>query len=608
MVLFISFVFGAVILGAGAMLAPAWRTVQPRVALAGTFSLALVMGGAVFWSSAFGWNTLIVDYMLFALLTGVLVGGSLSSAQMRAEAHGIVLEDKDQGWPGPQDLAFFVVVGVAIVVIVLSLPVPLGTDAPALGYMALVAKSGSFTSLAPFHPEIETLTSPGLSALVAYLSGQLRQPISDIQLGVGAVLALLCVWLAYDMGAEIRDKRLGRAMAVAFIIGLGGFLTFLDGHYSALLGLAFTMAFIIYALRYQRDGLWYDAVAAGLMLGATLLADATVTFMLILGYAAWLVTMHMGEDRPNRMRWLVMLLGVPLVTIIATGPWLMNTWSLLTSGNDASYSADLSNLSAMLLHHGLIIVPIAIMGAILSLKQRAQMGLLAVGWLVLLVDFAVIGLLAAIFPPLHNMGNPFYVAWFGAIVPYTLLGGYGLLWIWEHIINETLRARLYRTVYVVAAIALVGSVVVGVLLGDDLRVSARDLTAYPGLYTTEDDINAMLWIRDNADDSARVLNYPSRDSLWVAVISERDAVFFPQVVFYRGEEAALDSGETLLAFWYDPANPDHSDLLAEADITYVIVPALIAVESRIATQSDVADAAYLDLVYESGAAQVYQMR
>ncbi len=608
MVLFISFVFGAVILGAGAMLAPAWRTVQPRVALAGTLSLALVMGGAVFWASAFGWNTLIVDYMLFALLTGILVGGSLSSAQMRAEAHGIVLEDKDQGWPGPQDLAFFVVVGVAIGVIVLSLPVPLGTDAPALGYMALAAKSGSFTSLAPFHPEIETITSPGLSALVAYLSGQLRQPISDIQLGVGAVLALLCVWMAYDMGAEIRDKRLGRAMAVAFIIGLGGFLTFLDGHYSALLALAFTMAFVIYALRYQRDGLWYDAIAAGLMLGATLLADATVTFTLILGYAAWLGTMHLGQDRPNLRRWLVLLLGVPLVTIVATGPWLLNTWSLLTSGTDTTYTADVSNLSTLLLHHGLIIIPIAIMGAIISLKQRAQMGLLAVGWLALLVDFAGIGLLVALIPPLRNIGDPFYGAWFGAIVPYTLLGGYGLLWIWENVVNETLRVQLYRAVYVVAGVVLIGVLAVGVLLTDDLRAAARESTAYPGLYTTADDINTMLWIRENGAETARVLNYPSRDSLWVAVISERDAVFFPQAVFYRGEAAALDMGETLLAFWHNPAYPDHSALLHEANITYVIVPALIAVESQIAAQSDIADADYLELVYESGAAQVYQVR
>ena len=54
-----------------------------------------------------GWDTLVVDYLLFALLSGVVLGGTLSTAQARAEARGERLEDRDQGWPGPGDLAFF---------------------------------------------------------------------------------------------------------------------------------------------------------------------------------------------------------------------------------------------------------------------------------------------------------------------------------------------------------------------------------------------------------------------------------------------------------------------------------------------------------------------
>ena len=47
MSLFIAFILAAVLLGAGAMLSPAWRTAQPRVGLAATLCLALIVGGAV---------------------------------------------------------------------------------------------------------------------------------------------------------------------------------------------------------------------------------------------------------------------------------------------------------------------------------------------------------------------------------------------------------------------------------------------------------------------------------------------------------------------------------------------------------------------------------
>ena len=81
MSLFIVFILLAVLLGAGVMLAPAWRTAQPRIGLAATLCLALVTGGAVFYAEIFGWNTLGVDYLLFALLSGVVLGGTLSTAQ-----------------------------------------------------------------------------------------------------------------------------------------------------------------------------------------------------------------------------------------------------------------------------------------------------------------------------------------------------------------------------------------------------------------------------------------------------------------------------------------------------------------------------------------------
>src|SRR5688500_19575916 len=89
MPLFIFFILGAVIIGTGALLAPAWPTSQPCIGLAAALALGIVVGGALFWAMLFGWNTLAVDYLLFALVTTIFLGGTLTYGQKRAEKRGV---------------------------------------------------------------------------------------------------------------------------------------------------------------------------------------------------------------------------------------------------------------------------------------------------------------------------------------------------------------------------------------------------------------------------------------------------------------------------------------------------------------------------------------
>jgi hypothetical protein len=100
------------------MLAPAWNTAQPRIGLSAALALGLVMGGAIFWAMLFGWDTLVIDYLLFALVTAIFLGGTLSYGQKRAEARGEVLLDADQGWPGPRDLLFFAFVALLFIILI----------------------------------------------------------------------------------------------------------------------------------------------------------------------------------------------------------------------------------------------------------------------------------------------------------------------------------------------------------------------------------------------------------------------------------------------------------------------------------------------------------
>jgi hypothetical protein len=335
---FIMFIVGAVMIGAGAMLSPAWPSKQPRIGLAATFSLALIVGGTVWWSEIFGWSTLVIDYLLFALVSIVILGGTMAQAQERAEARGEELHDADMGWTGPEDLAFFALVAFLASIPLFVLNLPLGQHAAANAMLTLAAREGgTFTSLAPFYPEITGFAAPGFHALTAYLSEQLGQPIPMIHMAVGSVVAFLCVWTAYDLGSEIRDKRLGRAMALAMIGSFGIIFLLINSFYSQLMGILFALAFMTYALRYYRHHLLLDMLAAGLLLGAILYVSPMLFLVVFVAYYLCLILLHIPIRRqPSKIvaQWTILSriglwFGVLAVCAFGVMPWVWNNWEQL---------------------------------------------------------------------------------------------------------------------------------------------------------------------------------------------------------------------------------------------------------------------------------------
>ncbi len=626
MPLFVVFVFATIILGAGGMLAPAWETHHPRIGLMGALSLGVIMGGGIFWAMLFGWNTLVIDYLLFALVTTIFLGGTLSYGQMRAESRGETLEDANQGWPGPRDLLFFGLVALVFVVPVLVLPVPLDTDAQGFGYLGLLARlGGDFKTLAPFHPEISYLYAPSFTLITAYLSQQLGQGLHHVQMAVGAVLSILLVWLAYDFGAEYRDKRLGRAMAIAMFAGVGLFTAYMDSHYTTLLGLVFAMAFLIFALRFLRDGHWPDALAAGLMLGSVALAHPDTTIILALGYVPWLATMWFGQPRPTLRRWLVLAAGVPLVALAGILPWLLNIRDLLGADIVSPFTRDPNYWRVMILYNGVWIVPVAILGAFFGLRRREQPSILAVGWLVFVLEFSTLGILEALIPsiiePALRYDYPFSIAWHGPIIPFSILGGVGLLWLWDRFGESRLGERLYRQSY--AIIGMLGVVVLlGLIFNQEILTFSKDKVGFFGAFSSHADVSAMTWLKQNTPPDARVLNFPGpQEGDWVPVVSERDSVYYRWQPFFRGDADSLAEQEQLRAFWENPVDPANADLLREAGVDYVIVPQVVSNPDSIKTmfrwrapftelinmQSSVADAPYLELVFDADGAQVYAL-
>ena len=624
MILFVMFIFGAVVIGAGAMLAPAWPTKQPRIGLAAALALGVVIGGAIFWAMLFGWDTLVVDYLLFALVSSIFLFGTLSYGQKRAEAKGEVLLDADQGWTSGRDLLLFGFAALLFIIPALIVPVPLDTDAQGFGYLALTTRlGGGFDTLAPFHPEITYLYSPAFPALMAYLNHQLGLGLNLVQMGVAAVLCLLLVWLAYDFGSELQDKRLGRGMALAMLVGLGLFTAYMDSHFTAVLAIVFAVAFLTFVTRYLRYHYTGDAIAAGLMLGAVVLSHPDTTIILGLGYAPWLLTIWFGKPRPTLRAWLVLLLGVPLIAVLAISPWLLHIRELLGADITSPFEIDPNNWKVLILNQGVLIVPLALVGAVVGLRQRNQAAVLSVGWLILILDFSTTGILPRLFPwlPFLRYDYPFSIAWHGPIIPYTILGGIGLLWLWDRFFEARAGVLLHRA----APALLVGLSVlalVGLAVSPQLIEISKDQVGFFGAFSSAADVAAMEWIKANAPEDARVLNYPApHEGDWVPVISERDSVYFRPQPFFRGTEAVEAEQAALLAFWRNPADPANADLLRQHNIRYVIVPQLIANPASIETmvrwrvpletveaQSQVSAAPYLEQVFEQNGASVWAVK
>lgn len=621
MPVFVLFVFGAVILGAGAMLSPAWPTKQPRVGLAAAFALAIVVGGSVFYASLFEWDTLVIDYLLFALVVGIFLGGTLSIGQARAEKRGETLSDADQGWTGPQDLFFFLAVALICAAPVLLFPAPPGEKGQLYGFLALTTRAGgTFDTLAPFQPQIAYLYAPGFPALTAYLSQQLNQSIPTVQFSVGAVLALLNVWVAYDFGAELRDKRLGRAMALAMLASLGLLGVLLDADFTALLGLLFTQAFFIFAIRYTQTRYPVDAVGAGLMLGAVAFSQASMLIIALLGYIPWLATMWLGSPRPSWTTWGVLALGVPLVALAGIAPWLADILPLLGAGLGEPIERSAENMFILTQYHGVWIVFPMALGLYTGWLRRDPVVILAATWLLFILDFSTTGGITGLLPALTRYANPADVAWHGPIIPYSILGGMGLLWAWDSQVVPRTGAMSYRQSYAANALIVVG-VLLLVIFNRPALTLARDLFNLPGAYASQADVRAMLWLRDNTPADARVLNYPVEfEGEWVPVIAERDSVYFPLPHNHRDDSDNAAEREALRAFWHNPADPAHADLLREAGISYVIVPQVVTNPQAARdswrwreppeTQAGglVSAAPYLQRVYERDGAAVYAVR
>lgn len=634
MPIFVVFIFASIIFGAGAMLSPALPTSGPRIGLSGALTLAFITAGSIFYANLFGWNTLVIDYMWFTALVGIFFAGTMSAGMFRAEAAGGT--KTYAGWPGPRELAFFLTAAILFIAPAMVLPVPLDTDAQGFGYLALALRqSGSMTTLAPYHPEISYLYSPAFPALIAYLSERLNAGIHILQISVGAVLCVLFVWVAYDLGNEIDpereqgSRRMGVIMAFCALIGLGLMLAYLDSHFTALMGLVFALAFVTFVMRYHREGRFSDFLGAAITLAGVPLAQPDMTIILALGYVPWLVTLWFAEPRPKLReflpRWLGLAVGIPLLAVVGVSPWLSTIAPLLGTDIRSPFEISVSHLIVILVYHGVVIVLLALGGIAIGLRRRNTLDLMMIVWLALVIDFSSVGIVKALagplLEPIFKYDYPFSIAWHGPIIPYLYLGATALAWLLRRGDRQRTEHWLrLASLPVMNAVALVA--VLGIAYPQSILEFSKTMPFMMyGAFSSEADVAAMRWLAQNSRQDALVLNHPGpQEGDWVPSIAQRNTVYFRPQPFFRNTEQVEAMQDELRAFWRNPSDPANAALLARYGVDYVIVPQIVTRPESLTTMfrwrppvpeavsyRRVEDAPYLELVFERDGAQVWRV-
>ena len=318
MALFVSFIVMGLILGVGMMLAPALPTPQPRVALSAVLSFAIVLSGALFHASLFGWNTLMVDYLWFALITGVFLGGTLTIGMQKYEAALAAGEDADSGWPSVRQMGVFFGWGICILLLISFLDASSTALAENVDLQSRIDAMNQSTSLENLD-SLQGNIGPGIPVLLVYFDTQLPIEMDAVYGGLTVTLHVLLIWLFHDIALEIStdiDRRW-------LIMALSPVLAALFLSDIVLLGsILFVLAFWVFVVRWMRESQSSDLIAASICAAAAILIHPYSAIGLAIGYgvAVWFA--------PRQLWWQRWGTGTVLLTgliLIGLFPWLLTT-------------------------------------------------------------------------------------------------------------------------------------------------------------------------------------------------------------------------------------------------------------------------------------------
>jgi hypothetical protein len=266
-----------------------------------------------------------------------------------------------------------------------------------------------------------------------------------------------------------------------------------------MMAMIFALAFVIYQLRYLREGYRSDLIGAGLMLGATLITHTEVFVATLAGFVVWLGVLWLGraegESRPSVTRWLILAVGVLLIAGLATGPYLLRVGGQLGQAYAAATAKLLViDMSSFLMFHNPLLLILGAVGVYFGLQRRDQITLFAVGWTVILV--ILYGLTSEVLT-----------------LPLSILGGIGLLEVWDRVLRPAVPESIQRQPAALLALAII------VLVGGAVLFTTRLPNGLPA-----EEMAAVDWVRQNTPLEATVLNTMPLESEWLPLVAERRTV------------------------------------------------------------------------------------
>ncbi|PWT93980.1 MAG: hypothetical protein C5B54_00860 [Acidobacteria bacterium] len=573
------------------------------LAVASILAIFVVLAGD--WAAQLGYS-----FVMASVLAVILLIAGWIKVASGVPSRGIVSS-------GTSSLLLLTALALAIPFIIL--PVPLDTDAQGFGYLSLmIRQGGTINSLSPWHPEISFLYSPGALLIFATLSRFFAKvPISAVMMGATHAIAFFFVWLAgvfgYELGSRLPAWSFAAMFSAALSIGL--WTALLDSHYTAIFGLFFALAFLTSLFRFLRTGKRVDFATMAILLAAIFMTHSDTTIIVLLSLVSFFFSFWFAVDRPSNKQWLQVSFGVPIAALILSLPWLIRIWPLLESGIQSPFQGWLAGWKVSLLYHGLLWPVLGAIGAAIYIRFRQLWAIMMVLWLILSFEFSTFGFLSG--TQLFRFNYPFSIAWHAPIIPYIALGSGALVSIAQRV--------QVRSVFRAATASVAILLLCGMTSSHLLSFSKRHLAIY-GAFATANDIQAMCWLRDHTEVNVRILNYPGdyehlRDweAHWAPVITERDCVYFRRQPFYNISN--YPEQESFLAFWRNPADIANAELLKQSRISYVLLPESVGDPSSLErswrwqppamlehVQSMPKDASYLKLAYQSGGAQVYEVR
>ncbi len=609
--------------------APGWLLYQLRLQRLGLswrvgVALAMAIQSVVFSDLAS-----VIGYSLPVMLAAfaVLVAAGLAGWAKLAR-HG---RRHDSSTPAVvlPDILFHLLIFSIFFVPALTLFLPLDTDAQGFGYLALmVREGGTIHTLSPWHPEVEYLYSPSAFVWWAFFSDLLRLPLHQVMLPFSHIAAGLLGLLGIDLAETLMPGR-PRArwlLPLMMVAGMGLFLTVMDAAYTSVLGFLFVALFLVLAFQSTRFKSQEPVIWSAVALAAVALTHPDTIIILLIGYVPFYVAFWLSQSQHRTWAvWVRLFVMIPGLGLALTIPWLLRVWPLFLADHIVSpFTLSLDHLSQLILYQGGLIPLLALGGLVIAARRRWLPDMLMVVWVILIVDFSLFGAVDRVVDvtglDLMRYVYPFSVAWHGPIIAYPYLAALAL----DRLLDRW-RFTLPRLASTALPAAGLFILMLVVLAQRPLLRVTRPWISFYGAFSSQADLAAMTYLRENAPEEALILNYPvGFEGHWVPVIAERESVAFREQPFFSGAEPLYTRTAALREVYFDLGRPDAHDLLLEHEVAYIIIPQLVADPGSFSTSPGVmrwrwpedtwyplhslpADQAWLELVFEQEGAQVWRV-